>query len=396
MEVNQDKIQSAYSPSALLNILNNAFTLNQSKKMVLVKGIFIAGKGTNYNGFFYDILKDEASDASITLIVPALIRNRITPNKTILFWAFITKRVVNNGGRIELQINMSELVEQTHNKYTDEELKAIELQQTKARQGFRDVTSFLKNKIINSEKVRIKILIGKTAIIDQDIQHQLEEAANAFDISFHRVSFTSETEIINALATAQDADVLCVSRGGGENIEVFNKPAIAQASLSLKPYLITAIGHKDDNVLLQRMADKAFITPTALGQYLNDLYNTSVEELQNSRAKLVDDITKSLKANFEKQVQNLQEQLQAVEKQKQQMVNDLKTVNEKEKEVLNQNIKSISEQQKAREELIGSYKRQIESLQAQVSRTPAKETNWGLVIAAIIIGIIIGVMLAGK
>lgn len=396
MEPNQEDVQATYSPSALLNILNNAFTLNQSKKMVLVKGIFIPGKGMNYNGVFYDSLKDEASDASITLIVPALIRNRITPNKTILFWAYITKKVVNIGGRIELQINMSELVEQTHNKYSEEELKAIELQQLKAQQGFRDVNSFLKNKIINNEKVRVKILIGKTAIIDQDIQHQLEEATNAFDIAFQRVSFTSETEIINALASARDADVLCVSRGGGENIEVFNKPAIAQASLSLKPYLITAIGHKDDNVLLQRVADKAFITPTALGQYLNDLYNTTIEELQNSRAKLVDDITKSLKANFEKQVQNLQEQLQAVEKQKQQMVNDLKTVNEKEKQVLNQNIKSISEQQKAKEDLISSYKKQIEGLQAQVSRPPVKETNWGLVIAAIIIGIIIGVMLAGK
>ena len=37
--------------------------------------------------------------------------------------------------------------------------------------------------------------------------------------------------------------------------------------------LKVAIGHKENIPLLQKVADKAFITPTALGQYLNDIYN---------------------------------------------------------------------------------------------------------------------------
>ncbi len=398
MEPSQEDIQYSFSPSALLNLFNNALNVNQTKRMVMVKGIFSPGKGMNYNGFFYDSLKDEASDASITLIVPALIRNQISANKTLVFWGYITKRVVNNGGRIELQINLSELVEQTHNKYTEEEIKAIEIQQKKAEQGFRDVTTFLKNKIVSGEPITVKILIGKNAIIDQDIQHQLEEAINAYNIQFHRISFISEREIIDAMTLYNNSntDVICVARGGGENIEVFDKISIATAALSIKPFLVTAIGHKDDNSLLQKVADKTFITPTALGQYLNDLYNDTVEELQNSRAKLVEDITKTLKANFEKQVQNLSEQLAASEKQKQQMLNDLKTVNEREKQVLNQNISSIIEQQKAKEDIINNYKKQIDSLQVQLSRAPVKETNWSAIIVAIIIGIIVGVLLAKR
>jgi hypothetical protein len=52
-----------------------------------------------------------------------------------------------------------------------------------------------------------------------------------------------------------------------------------------------------------KVADKAFITSTALGQYLNDIYNETHEQLQNSKAKLIDDISRQFKANYDKQIQ---------------------------------------------------------------------------------------------
>jgi exodeoxyribonuclease VII large subunit len=39
---------------------------------------------------------------------------------------------------------------------------------------------------------------------------------------------------------------------------------------------------------VQRVANKVFITPTALGHHLNHLYNETVAELQDSKAKLVE------------------------------------------------------------------------------------------------------------
>jgi transcriptional regulator with XRE-family HTH domain len=57
----------------------------------------------------------------------------------------------------------------------------------------------------------------------------------------------------------------------------------------------------------KKVADKAFITPTALRQYLNDIYNETVEQLQNSKAKLTDDISRQFKANYDKQIQTLKE-----------------------------------------------------------------------------------------
>ncbi len=68
-------------------------------------------------------------------------------------------------------------------------------------------------------------------------------------------------------------------------MEVFNKPSLTEQALSLKCFFVTAIGHKEDTSLLQKVADKAFITPTALGQYVNEIYNQTIEELQGFKSK---------------------------------------------------------------------------------------------------------------
>jgi hypothetical protein len=52
-----------YSPAAVLNLFNNSIAVSQSKKLIPLKGVFLQGKGGNYNGFYYDTLRDEASES---------------------------------------------------------------------------------------------------------------------------------------------------------------------------------------------------------------------------------------------------------------------------------------------------------------------------------------------
>ena len=127
-----------------------------------------------------------------------------------------------------------------------------------------------------------------------------------------RINLSYESEIIKALKENDEVEnIIVLGRGGGENMEVFNKPSLAEHALSLKSFFITAIGHKEDISLLQKVADKAFIAPTALGQYFNEIYYHTVEELQGSKAKLVEDITAQLKGSYEMQLVNLNDKLQA-------------------------------------------------------------------------------------
>lgn len=306
----------AYSPASLLHLFNSVLAPAATKKIILVRGIYLAGKGVTYAGYFYDTVKDEATDAVLTLVVPALLRNGLAHNKTIEFYGYITKRVVLNAGRIEVHVTMTQLLQQRVNTYSDKEVRAIELLQKKAARGYGDVDNFLKSRITNDERVRIRILIGKTAIIDSDISHALETAVAAYEIAFERINLHAEAEILQALHRYNDSeenDLLVLSRGGGENLDIFNSPELAAYCLELEPFFLTAIGHKEDTPLVQKMADKAFITPTALGQYLNRIYNETVAELQHSKARLVETITMQLSANYDKQVRNLEEKIRHLE-----------------------------------------------------------------------------------
>lgn len=225
-----------YSPAAVLNLFNNSISLKQTQRIIQLKGIFQLGKGGLYSGVYYDSLRDESSDAQITLIVPALIRSEMQPNKTITINGFITRRVVNNASRIEIQLTVTELVEQAQNKYSDDDIKKITLLQAKAAAGFKDVHCFIKERIVNAKPFNIGVIIGKTGIIDNDIKHQLRESIGFYDLSFHRISLSSETEILSAMdqLDAQAFDLIVMSRGGGENLEIFNKLVLAEKSITLK------------------------------------------------------------------------------------------------------------------------------------------------------------------
>lgn len=395
-----------YSPAALLNLFNNSISLKQTQRIIQLKAIFILGKGGFYNGSYYDSLRDESSDAQITLIVPALIRNEMQPNKTITINGFITRRVVNNASRIDIQLTVTELVEQTQNKYSGEEIKRIEIQQAKAAAGFRDVQSWIKERIISEQPFKIGVIVGKTAIIDNDIRHQLKESIAFYQLDFHRINVSSETEIIGALEQLDNAetDIIVISRGGGENLEVFNKITIAEKAIQLKALLITAIGHKDDVTLLQKIADKAFITPSEFGQFLNDTYNQTVEEIQNSRAQLVESVKKQLTANYQKEIDNLRQQLVTVEELKKKNNEDLEKVYNEKISGLNGQIslltntynQQLAETQNLQNEKLIMLNEQLNNYKAQITSLENKSSiNWTVVIVAIVLGLIIGYLIKG-
>ncbi|WP_345955262.1 exodeoxyribonuclease VII large subunit [Mucilaginibacter sp. PAMB04168] len=393
-----------YSPAAVLNLFNNSISLKQTQRIIQLKGIFQLGKGAFYNGSYYDSLRDESSDAQITLIVPALIRNEMQHNKTITINGFITRRVVNNASRIDIQLTVTDLVDQTLNKYSSEEIKRIEIQQEKAAAGFRDVQSWIKEKIIQEHPFKIGVVVGKNAIIDNDIKHQLRESIAFYQLDFHRINLSSETEIIKTLnqLDEQGTDIIVISRGGGENLEIFNKPAIAEKATGLNALLITAIGHKDDVTLLQKVADKAFITPSEFGQFLNDTYNQTIEEVQNSRAQLVESVKKQLTANYEKEINNLKQQIKAVEELKKKNNEDLEKVYSEKINGLNSQIslltntynQQLGESQKLQNEKQAIFNDQVNNYKAQLSKLENKSSvNWTAVIIAVILGIIIGMLI---
>jgi predicted nucleic acid-binding Zn-ribbon protein len=103
------------------------------------------------------------------------------------------------------------------------------------------------------------------------------------------------------------------------------------------------------------------------------LYNNTIAELQNSKAKLVDDITKQLEASYRKQIENLNNQVASIEKTSQSEVSIL-----------------AGQLQTAKEEK-AAYTNQIQDLQKQVEKAKSLSISTILlIIAALIIGLLIG------
>ena len=385
-----------YNPSSLMNIFNNALTNEAVRKTFAIKGRYIPGKGVEYNGYFYDVLKDETSEASMSFVVPSILRNKLQPDQTIECHAYLTKKVQINAGRIDLQLNLIDIVSQQRTEVTDDELRAIKLLQAKAQAGYKDADSFIKNKIIAGQKIRVVIITGKTGIVDSDIKHQLKEAIALYDFEFARVSLTGEAEVIQAIKRySATTDIICLSRGGGENVDFFNKPNIAEAVISLDIIFISAIGHKEDITLLQKVADKAFITPTALGQYFHDIYTHTIEELQESKAKLVEQITTQLKANYDKQILNLTEKLTASQQLFEKSKEENRQLHTKELEIVKKQIEIFRAQHQNELESVRKLsadkerfaKQQIEEIRLQQGQSSFKY-GWAVVTAAIIILVI--------
>lgn len=255
------------------------------------------------------MLKDEYSDASITLVLPAILRHQLKDGQLIEANAFLNKRCQAAGARIELLLNVTELVSRKEKVVDEREKKTFELIQRKAQAGYKDLRGFIKNKLFAQEPIHITILIGLTAIIDSDIKHQLRDAVQAYNIQYVRINLSQVNEIIHQIKEHDEDDILIISRGGGENIQLFNNTDLAEATLGLNSIFVTAVGHSDDEPLLQKVADKAFITPTSLGQFLYDVYVTTLEELTNSKARLIGDLTKQFELNYQHKLTDLNTRL---------------------------------------------------------------------------------------
>jgi exodeoxyribonuclease VII large subunit len=293
-----------YTPSALVNLFSNSMQFDAGKEMKRVKGKYVQGKDFLYGDKYYDLLKDETGESSMTLLVTGQIRSILENNQVIEVIGYLQKRVVNPGARIELQLVVTSVVQQDAASFNEEEVRGFEVLQQKRDAGYLDVDGFIKKQILNDQKVSIKILVGKTGIIHSDIKEQMKSAIGFYDIEFIGINLSSENEIIEALQNTE-ADVIAIARGGGDRMEIFDRPDIAEAAIELNAYFVTALGHAQDVPLLQKVADKAFTTPTAFGQHLVDLYNNTIEERSQSKAGMVEAAMKQVKPLYEKQIDNL-------------------------------------------------------------------------------------------
>lgn len=298
-----------YSPSSIINVLNNAISIRQEKKLINVRGVYKKNGHKSYNGYYYDILTEEGGSQSISVVTHEVKRAKIESNKVVELQGVICRKVTQNSA-ISVYIKLDRVIQQKVSEFSIDDEKRLKICKNKSDKGFKDIDQFLKRFFFDDEKINLSIISGNTSIIDNDIKTCLGGAIRYFNIDFRKASLTSKESLLNVMSQLENApnvDLIAVARGGGANVDFFDNLELCESVLSFKKPLISAIGHEVDKTLFSQISDRSFSTPTALGTYLNEVCERYVNEVNNSQARIIEQTKKTISKQFEQKIKNLEE-----------------------------------------------------------------------------------------
>jgi exodeoxyribonuclease VII large subunit len=121
---------------------------------------------------------------------------------------------------------------------------------------------------------RIGVVTSLRGDARYDIQNAIHEQDPTVDILVKNATVqgseapTSIANGIHYLNRSEDIDTIIVGRGGGSdsNLQAFNTERVAEAIFTANTPVVTAIGHTEDRLIADQVADTAAITPTAAGE----------------------------------------------------------------------------------------------------------------------------------
>jgi exodeoxyribonuclease VII large subunit len=114
----------------------------------------------------------------------------------------------------------------------------------------------------------VLVLTGVGSVAVDDIRSQLGEREADVVLDVVRVAITRPNEVRRALGQATAAQLVVITRGGGEGVNVLDDEGLIEAVAACPVPVAVALGHATDDLVLGRVADACFATPTAFGAWL--------------------------------------------------------------------------------------------------------------------------------
>lgn len=357
-----------YTPSEIIGIFNDilAHQNNQaSGKIVCIRGIYLIGNGTSYQGFFYDTLRDEKSSFELPIRISEAQRKELTPGNLVEILGTLGRKITPKS-EIKLELNVSR-VEIVKEQVIDEnEIKRIEYRQRKVAQGFKNVDSILESLLFNDTRPKIALVIAASSITLKDFEDGIKAARVALDFFEDRVVFT-QTRLLCSKLKQLDLlgyNAIALVRGGGiDSTTDVDKPEVIETIVGLKTPFISGVGHKDEKIFLRQVADKWTATPQGLGQYFSDMVETVSEKRTKSRAALTEQIKKQFK-----------EQLEAGQKQNKELQEKLTKLTKAQEDANKKHNEQVQALTKAQSEATKKHNEQVAAIQKQ-NKEQLEKTN---------------------
>lgn len=119
-----------------------------------------------------------------------------------------------------------------------------------------------KIKYFGKRKIRIALITSENSEAREDIRRSISKY---YEVHEHFVNLYSHEEIAEKVKflNISDYDIIMLSRGGTEKLEVFNKYEILNELFQSGKIVITALGHASFKSLSDLVADYSFDTPSA-------------------------------------------------------------------------------------------------------------------------------------
>jgi len=353
------------TPTDVITIFKDS--LPMATKPVIVEGLYNPVGNKIYAGvWWYDRLHSLNDNYELTIIVPQTIRVQLNHGELVQLQGTIDK-AVSNSGIVTVQFRVSDLLGKKENELSEEERERIKLLEEKASLPSLDVDNSLKRILYNGErKPRVLLLYAEASITDQDFNAGVQAASSVIDFETERVVF-STTDFFDKLSRLDSAgyDAMCIVRGGGQGLDIFDRPEVAKAVMNLQTPTIAAIGHDANMTLTRKVADRNVGTPSLLGQYFKDMVEQVAEEKANSKAILVNQVKKQ----FEEQIKTLEKQVKDQKETSDKQIKELKDATDKQIALLKKTVEDSQKQIQEKDKAINTKNEECTKIREENART---------------------------
>ena len=303
---------SAYKPSELIAIFSAALgRQNEFAKLVHLRGIYQQRQNNPNWSYAYAGLHDESSQDEITLRIAKDLYETLTDGNLITVGGILDRKI-DPRASVQITLNVTRVEKLQEQAVSLADQKKAELRRHKAQAGFRNVDGVLEKRQLADERPRVALLLANNSITMSDFEAGIQAAKAAIDFTEFRSDFFKAAPLCQCLCEidSQGFDMMAVVRGGGIGIERLDHLDVLETLSHLNTPVVAAVGHPEERLTFKEIADKEVATPTALGQYLNELVERVAEMKAKSKALLVQQVSKQ----YADQIANLEKRITKQEK----------------------------------------------------------------------------------
>lgn len=295
---------NVYSVSTLMDIYSQSLSSSLDAQLLVIEGFYFDQAGKLYGSVYYDRLFDRNKKNQITITIPGDIKSKLVSKRFYQFRGYINRaQSVDNDSRLKVFFRVTEILK------LEKDVQLIDkVEYDIVRERWDRINPNIQDLIIGlfekKEKPRIDIILGENSTSLDDYSSALKDK-HYYNIYHHECNLSSQTAMLNFMNSNDfsETDLLVFIRGGGTGLEVFDELELCKKAIELPVPFITGIGHDQDVTLLQKVSDKSFSTPTAVGVFLQEMIE--IHKRRESVIKLKEEEITQLKVQHRKEQEEL-------------------------------------------------------------------------------------------